>query len=478
MTKGQFEQAFKNLSPMRRKVLLMFLAGKTDIEIRKIFNISQGTVRKHISDICNHFGIESDVLGVRNTKQRSDLIALFATYKPELLPQSPQNDLICGGGNGDIPETDPQIRWVGRQPLIDEIIQKFQGNCRILSIVGITGIGKTSLAKQLTQQPQLCQKFTGKEVSFYQEEPNFEVVARCILADELAKNSQLLQNSEALVNAMIARLKSQPILLIIDMIEVVLEPDGRSGHRFKESVFQTFLERVVLADTMPSRIVLTSQDQPPIMAEERYPEERFLEKRLPGLSEAEAMDLFAKWDVSIEGETTQDYLKRIFAVYEGHPLALRAIAGEVRESPYEGDIEAYWDDYGQEIEEAEQLKNSREGNARDDKPRIDRFSRNLEDLVLIRIENTINRLESADKIAHELLCSGGIYRRPEKRAAWLGLMREVDREKKALAFETLRRRFFLEEGKTASNNPVYGLHPLIRRVALEHLDQLERGVQE
>ncbi|CBN55747.1 MULTISPECIES: ATP-binding protein [Kamptonema] len=372
---------------------------------------------------------------------------------------------------------DSKTRWVGRETLINELIQKLQGNCRILSIVGLTGIGKTSLAKQLAKQPQISQRLPEKEISFFQEDPKFQVVAERILGAE-ANSPQLQQNTEHLVNAMVDRLKSQPILLILDMIEVILEPDGKSGHQFKDELFAKFLDRVVLADTMPSRIVLTSQDRPPIMAQGRYPNDRFFEQPLRGLSEAEAIALFRQWDVTVEGERTQEYLKRIFAVYEGHPLALSAIAGEVRESPYEGNIESYWGDYGYEIEDAENLKAKTDGDPKDDKPTIDRFSPKLKDLVLIRIENTVERLRKADEIAHELLCSGAMYRRPEERRAWLTLMSEVDREKKALAFQTLQRRFFLEEEKTANHQLLYRLHPLMRRVALEHLDKLDMEVQE
>jgi hypothetical protein len=430
--------------------------------IRKILNGSKGVDKNSIEVLFNVFGL---------TLESSDH-QLEDDSKPII--ENLQLD-------------DSQTRWVGRQTLIKELIQKLQGNCRILSIVGITGIGKTSLAKQLAKQPQLSQKLPEKEVSFFQESPKFQVVAERILGAELANTPQYQQNTDNLINEMVDRLKSQPILLILDMIEVILKPDGKSGHWFikddndppeKDSRFARFLDRVVLADTMPSRIVLTSQDRPPIMAQGRYPNDRFFEQPLRGLSEAEAIALFRQWDVTVEGEKTQEYLKRIFAVYEGHPLALSAIAGEVRESPYEGNLESYWGDYGYEIEDAENLKTKTDGDPKEDKPTIDRFSPKLKDLVLIRIENTVERLRKADEIAHELLCSGAMYRRPEERRAWLTLMSEVDREKKALAFQTLQRRFFLEEEKTSNHQLLYRLHPLMRRVALEHLDKLDMEVQE
>lgn len=56
-------------------------------------------------------------------------------------------------------------------------------------------------------------------------------------------------------------------------------------------------------------------------------------------------------NLSVEPKTDKEseYLQRIIQIYEGHPLALRIIAGEIRETPYHSDISAYWHDYGQEI---------------------------------------------------------------------------------------------------------------------------------
>ena len=474
MTKGQFDRAFNELPPRRREILLEFLAGKTDDEISESLFITKGTVRKHIQDINEAFGLENEFDNQRRSK-RTQLIALFAKYKPELLPQSPQNDFISCGGNGD---SNTETRWVGRETLINELIEKLQGNCRILSIVGITGIGKTSLAKQLAKQPQLSQKLPEKEISFFQEDPKFQVVAERILGAELANSPQLQQNTDHLVNAMVDRLKSEPILLILDMIEVILEPDGKSGHQFKDELFAKFLDRVVLADTMPSRIILTSQDRPPIMAQGRYPNDRFFEQPLRGLSEAEAIALFRQWDVTVEGEKTQEYLKRIFAVYEGHPLALSAIAGEVRESPYEGSIESYWGDYGYEIEDAENLKAKTDGDPSQDKPTIDIFSRNLQDLVKTRIENTFNRLREGYPLACKLLCRGATNRQAAERRAWLFLIGEFPQNEQILAWQTLERRFFLNEEKSPNSLQIlYRLHPLMRRVALENLSDLNREVQ-
>ena len=56
------------------------------------------------------------------------------------------------------------------------------------------------------------------------------------------------------------------------------------------------------------------------------------------------------------------YLERIGAAYEGHPLALRVIAGEIKNRPFTGNVIAYWNRYGNEVEEVEKaISEAQEG---------------------------------------------------------------------------------------------------------------------
>ncbi len=366
---------------------------------------------------------------------------------------------------------DGETRWVGRETLITNLIKKLQGECRVLSIVGITGIGKTSLAAELTRKPEILQLLPElKTASFYQDSPQFEVVARQVLGHQTARSQHL----QTYPDAMVAELQSQPCLLVIDMIEEALEADGKGGHQFKEQAFTKFLERVVKVDVMPSRIILTSQDQPPVVAEGRYPE-RLHTELLKGLSDSEAKELFKVWDVRIQEDADLDYLNRIISVYEGHPLALKVIAGEIRDEPYQGDVQAYWNDYGHEIEEVERMKNAPEPSSREDKPRLDRYSTKLTDLVQTRIEKSFERLHRACPVACLLFCMGAMNRRATERRAWLFLIGEYSREEQESAFQTLERRLLLETEKQAKKI-FYRLHSLNRRVALDNLPKLEEEV--
>jgi hypothetical protein len=81
-------------------------------------------------------------------------------------------------------------------------------------------------------------------------------------------------------------------------------------------------------------------------------------------------------DVAVESEG-RPYLIRISRAYEGHPLALRVITGEIGTRPFYGNIVAYWNRYGAEIEAVEEaIAAAAEGQTTgaDDKWQLDRFT--------------------------------------------------------------------------------------------------------
>ncbi len=370
---------------------------------------------------------------------------------------------------------DGATRWVGRAELISQLSCRLQEDCRVLSLVGITGIGKTALAMRLVLESDVGlgsrELYT---ISIERSSPNFEMLARRLLGEQAATEEQLQKEPDLLVRAMVAKLRSHPCFLVLDMVEEILEPDGQGEHQFIEPGFAKLLEQVVKAEQCNSRIILTSQDRPPIIAEGRYCDRSHME-RLKGLEESEALELFENWGVRIQTDVDLENIKRIIHVYEGHPLALRVIAGEIREPPYNGDVQVYWYEYGYEIEEAERLKDNPMGNSREDKPRLDRYSIGLADLVKKRVDRTFTRLYQSDRLACLMLCQGAVYRRAVERQAWLLMVCEYPYEAQILAFQTLQRRFLLEE-ECCDRKVLYRLHSLIRRVAIDYLPKIEEEV--
>ncbi|HBB34630.1 MAG TPA: molecular chaperone Tir [Cyanobacteria bacterium UBA8803] len=82
MNQEKFAKALTGLTPRQEEVLLKLLAGEKDAQIADQLHITPGTVRKHIENICSVFELGN--LEDRGLSHRSELMSLFAKYRPEL----------------------------------------------------------------------------------------------------------------------------------------------------------------------------------------------------------------------------------------------------------------------------------------------------------------------------------------------------------------------------------------------------------
>ncbi len=367
---------------------------------------------------------------------------------------------------------DHETRWVGREPLLYRLIQTLQNHCRILSLVGITGVGKSALAIRLALEPTITQAWpTIRVIRFDADKNTFALFAKQILGAQFPQDPSLQINPKQLVELLLDELRSQPCLIILDMVENLLTSDRNGSHRFQDPAFTLFFDQLIQAEDIPSRLILTSQDQIPVMAEGRYGGRSHVE-HLKGLDPAESLQLFVLWDVIPTRDSETEYLQQLIQTYEGHPLALQIIAGEILDFPYHSDISAYWQDYGQEIIAKEQQKQTLDGPNHREQMSLAYYSLSLSDLVKGRIEHTLQRLSASAPLAYILLCMGSVYRCPVERAAWLILIADSPREDQISAFQTLQRHFLLEGDRT-SGQVSYHLHSLVRSVALQHLSTLD-----
>ncbi len=410
---------------------------------------------------------QEDVMeGLRRQAPRSPQIS------PELIPAEPAIALSTTPPALD----SATIRWVGREDLVESLVQRLQNTCRVLMLVGLTGIGKTALSARLLTDTQLQAQFpTQKVVLCDRDLPNFEHLANEVLGATAMTDSELQRSPDQWVEAIIARLKTQPCLLVVDMAEEILASDDHGRLQFIDPAFAHLLDQMVRSEVMPSRIILTSQTQPPLPFQGRYPERSHLQ-RLAGLTEAEALQLFEEWGVAVSSQSldreAETLLQRIICVFEGHPLALQVIAGEIQAEPYNGSIQAYWAEFGAEFIKVEQQKAAEEIEGRSDRPHLTCYRPQLQDIVRDRIEQTFQRLQQSNVLAYQLLLTAAIYRRAVEPAAWYCLLDEHPPAIAQQAFSSLERRYLIERERY-HNQILYRQHSLIRCVALQHLHQTE-----
>jgi hypothetical protein len=268
-------------------------------------------------------------------------------------------------------------------------------------------------------------------------------------------------------------------LLIIDSLEGILEGNEDSGwSKFQDQRFVQFFQQVLASETFQSRIIITSQEFPGQVLEigTRYQNFWFCQA-MTGLSESEQMTLFDKTGFNIQSNSTNRlYLTRIGKAYEGHPLALRVILGEIGSHPFYGNVAAYWHQYGHEIEEVEHaVAEVKAGKTTgEDEWKLDRFTRTLRRHVRSRLEQTFGRLQQEFKIAYILLCEAAVYRCPVPEAFWLSHLEywDCDEATQAMALDALRDRYLVED-IVDGDQLLLKQHTLIRSVSLDHLKKLD-----
>lgn len=462
------------LNKVQRIVFRQAWEGQSYMEIANAFDYDYGYIKDTGSQLWQML---SSLLGQKVTKFNFQIVLKrYANRVSEFASQSAADEpevkkIEMPPSVHSAYSIEDETRWVGRESLVNALAEKIQGNCRVLMLLGITGIGKSSLAIRLSLEPTIAQTWLViKLIRFDADQYAFEQFTRQLLG-HIPSTSEFDQNPQKLVNDLVTHLQTHPCLLILDMVEEILEAGDRAELRYKDDLFTKFFDQLVKIESMPSRLILTSQDRPPVIAEGRYQERSHLEQ-LKGLNTTEAFELFAVWGVHPKTDKEGEYLQRIIQVYEGHPLALRVIAGEIRETPYYGDIQAYWHNYGQEIVAVEQQKQAADLRSNADSNTLTHYSINLTDLVKNRIERTFTRLQVSSPLAYVLLCMSATYRCSVERTAWLILIGDSPKEAQLTAFQTLQRRFLLETDSTVGR-VLYRLHSLIRSIALQHLANFE-----
>ena len=377
--------------------------------------------------------------------------------------------------------------WVGRERLINDLSDRLRVSCRVLILVGITGIGKTALAERLAVEledwfQEDWNKLHRENFDDEEQASDFGSVARRWLqhwgetvTPESAKDTQQL------LNRLVKRLRENRYLVLMDSLEKILKGNEEEGWSdFEDAWWERFFQSLLPSESCQSRLILTSQDLPKPLEERgsRYQNFWYCQP-LSGLTELEQLNLFQKTGLEVSTES-QPYLMRIGTAYEGHPLALRVIAGEIGNKPFYGNVVPYWNTYGHEIEEVEKAIEEAKIQAAsaNDQWQLDRYTRNLRRKVRSRLENTFNRLKNDVFYAYVLLCEASVYRCPVPEEFWLShledwdLPEDWDEENSQQMLDALRDRYLVEE-VIDNNQCLLRQHNLIRSLSIERYKQLD-----
>jgi tetratricopeptide (TPR) repeat protein/DNA-binding Xre family transcriptional regulator len=364
-----------------------------------------------------------------------------------------------------VPSIYSKKTWVGRESLSAGLLSRLQGQTRLLWITGISGIGKTTLGECLASQAwESDPSFQWIYLEILEgQSPDFASVADNLLAQlgDHDLDPQERNNPEQLAKRILKKLQSHSYWIQMDSLERLLNPEQPT--EFTDPYWKTFFERCLTEPNVVSRLVLTAQAFPAALVEfsDRYSNvwqtitlQGLCAHEQDGKQPNEHLELFSKSGITVN-EMSSVHLRRIGQIYEGHPLVLQVISQEIQASPFGGNLETYWQRYGNEFEQVARELQSEQVNST-------LYNQALQKQVRDRLETSLKRLSPSSL---ELLCRSSVFRRPVPETFWLAMIKDLISQEQQQAYQVLSDWGLVKREGIHQNHFLIRQHNLIRSVA-------------
>ncbi|VEP12986.1 conserved hypothetical protein [Hyella patelloides LEGE 07179] len=198
--------------------------------------------------------------------------------------------------------------------------------CKLVTIQGIGGIGKTALCARLVKQVE--HKFDYVIWRSLKTLPSLkELLADLlqVLFGESQLESNLSSNISCSLRQLISYLRSHRCLIVLDNLDAIMQSGAKCGAYIKEYHDYGRLIKYLGETLHQSCLLLTTREKPQevaLMAGEALPV-RCL--RLDGLSKLAAQKILLASNIS----GTEAEQNRLIQRYSGHPLALKIVAQKI-----------------------------------------------------------------------------------------------------------------------------------------------------
>ena len=193
--------------------------------------------------------------------------------------------------------------------------------CRLVSALGLGGIGKSALAVRAMRQ--LAGHFEVVLFRSLRDAPSCEALLEsCLLVLSPEPLALLPQSLERRLSLLLGELRSRRVLLMLDNLEVLLEEGEVRGHLRPGFEAYEHLLRQIAQTAHQSCLLLTSREQPAALRALEGSRTLVRSLRLSGLEATACEQLLAEHEVT--GSPQEQ--ARLGQIYAGNPLALNIVA--------------------------------------------------------------------------------------------------------------------------------------------------------